>query len=163
VQVPGLCLWSGDWSAYSVPPGTQCNVIFLGTIINGPTILACLLLLSSKPGGRALTKSGKAMAESTNPDATRVVDSDKGIGGIPGRRLSALTLNSMDNPDHEHEIPIRASYFRLLSQKAAVQVPTRRSLYRYVSGRRPSSPRHPQDPQKTHTRPPSFSGERLQQ
>jgi len=163
VQVHGLCLWSGDRSAYSVPPGTHATLFSSGQIINGPTILACLPLLSSKPGGRAFAKSVKAMAESTNPDATRVVDSDKGIGGIPGRRLSALTLNSMDNPDHEHEIPIRASYFRLLSQKAAVQVPTRRSLYRYVSGRRPSSPRHPQDPQETHTLPPSFSGERLQQ
>lgn len=82
------------------------------------------------------------MADSTNPDATRVVDSGKGtqLAGYLVKEFSALMSNSMDNPNHKHEIPGRASYFRLLSQEATVPVSTRGSLHRYIPGRWSSSP-----------------------
>lgn len=38
------------------------------------------------------------MAESTNPDASRVVDSGKGIGGIPGQRLKYTNVEQYGQP-----------------------------------------------------------------
>ncbi|KAL8783506.1 MAG: hypothetical protein Q9195_009367 [Heterodermia aff. obscurata] len=67
------------------------------------------------------------MADATNPDTTRVVDSDKGM--LPPGTLAPLptgtilTISSVDNSYHQHKIPFRPADLELLTQKYGSKYP----------------------------------------